>query len=63
MRKGKGSNKFKFPIQLQADSLLPDTDFPDTFTIPEPKPKLSSEVTEISTTKKKKKKCQSNRLM
>jgi len=62
MKKKKDNSKIKFPVQIQGDTNLPDVEFPDTFTISEPKPKLSSEINEI-TTKKKKKKCQSKPLM
>jgi len=57
----KNNGKIKFPIEIKGDSEFPEFDVSENFSVNEVKKKISSEVKEISKTKKKK--CQSNNLM
>lgn len=62
--KAKSNNgKFKFPLNIKGDLMLPDFDLSTNFQSPDIKNKISSEVKEIEPTKRKKQKCQSNKLI
>jgi hypothetical protein len=57
----KNNGKFKFPVEIKGEIDLPDFDISENFSNTIVKDKITSEVKEI--TKTKKKKCQSNNLM
>lgn len=57
----KNSEKIKFPIEIKGDIEFPELEISNNFSVSDIKKKISSEVKEIKTNKKKK--CQSNSLM
>ena len=62
--KAKNNNgKIKFPLDIKGDIVFPDFDLSSNFQIPELKAKISSEIQEVESTKRKKQKCQSNKLI
>jgi hypothetical protein len=63
MKAKKNNGKIKFPLDIKGDLELPDLDFTQTYSSSNVKPKISSEVKEITIVKNKNKKCQSNKLI
>ena len=63
MRTKKNDNKFKFTVDIKGTLDLPDFDISNNFSVEVVKNKIDSEVKEVSITKNKKNKCQSNSLM
>jgi hypothetical protein len=63
MKAKKNNGKIKFPLEINSELELPELDLSKNFESQIVKKKISSEVTEVVSEKKKKKKCQSNSLM
>jgi hypothetical protein len=63
MKAKKNNGKIKFPLEIKGDLELPDLDLSQTYSSSNIKPKISSEVKEVTIIKNKKKKCQSNKLI
>ena len=63
MKAKKNNGKIKFPLEIKGDLELPDLDLSQTYNSSNVKPKISSEVKEITIVKNKNKKCQSNKLI
>jgi hypothetical protein len=63
MKAKKNNGKIKFPLEIKGELELPELDLSENFESQVVKKKISSEITEVVSVKKKKKKCQSNSLM
>ena len=63
MKAKKNNGKIKFPLEIKGDLELPDLDLSQTYSSSNIKPKISSEVKEVTIIKNKNKKCQSNKLI
>jgi len=64
MKEKKNNGKYKFPIDIKGELLLPDLVIPDPFDeIINIKKKISSEVLNVNKKDKKDKKCKSNKLI
>ena len=63
MKAKKNNGKIKFPLEIKSELELPELDLSKNFESQIVKKKISSEITEVVSEKKKKKKCQSNSLI
>jgi hypothetical protein len=63
MKAKTNDGKVKFPLDIKGDTDFPDLDLSMNYQSPPLKAKISSEVKEVESIKRKKQKCQSNKLI